>query len=115
MLTVGQTIHFRITNNAVEDYNAKIYAIGSSFEDDSKTVAVHAIVQGNKTGLIDGMNITAIVSLNNVTAPAVPTDAIVEADGKYFVFVVTDKTRRTPRRRRCRRTRTRTRKHSRSR
>ncbi|MBL0078719.1 MAG: efflux RND transporter periplasmic adaptor subunit [Bacteroidetes bacterium] len=91
MLTVGQTIHFRITNNAVEDYNAKIYAIGSLFEDDSKTVAVHAIVQGNKTGLIDGMNITAIVSLNNVTAPAVPTDAIVEADGKYFVFVVTDK------------------------
>ena len=91
MLKVGQTIHFRITNNAVEDYNAKIFAIGSSFENESKTIAAHAVVQGNKTGLIDGMNVTAIVSLNNVTIPAVPNDAIVNADGKYYVFVQTDK------------------------
>ena len=91
MLKVGQTIHFRITNNAVEDYNAKIFAIGSSFENESKTIATHAVVQGNKTGLIDGMNVTAIVSLNNVTTPAVPNDAIVNADGKYYVFVQTDK------------------------
>ena len=91
MLKVGQTIHFRITNNAVEDYNAKIFAIGSSFENESKTIAAHAVVQGSKTGLIDGMNVTAIVSLNNVTTPAVPNDAIVNADGKYYVFVQTDK------------------------
>jgi multidrug efflux pump subunit AcrA (membrane-fusion protein) len=91
MLKVGQTIHFRITNTAVEDYNAKIFAIGSSFENESKTIATHAVVQGNKTGLIDGMNVTAIVSLNNVTTPAVPNDAIVNADGKYYVFVQTDK------------------------
>ena len=37
------------------------------------------------------MNITGIVSLNNVTTPAVPTDAIVEADGKYYIFILTDK------------------------
>ena len=91
MLKVGQTIHFRITNNAVEDYNAKIFAIGSSFENESKTIAAHAVVQGSKTGLIDGMNVTAIVSLNNVTTPAVPNDAIVNADGKYYIFVQTDK------------------------
>ena len=91
MLKVGQTIHFRITNNAVEDYNAKIFAIGSSFENESKTIAAHAVVQGSKTGLIDGMNVTAIVSLNKVTTPAVPNDAIVNADGKYYIFVQTDK------------------------
>ena len=91
MLKVGQTIHFRITNNAVEDYNAKIFAIGSSFENESKTIAAHAVVQGNKTGLIDGMNVTAIVSLNNVTTSAVPNDAIVNADGKYYIFVQTNK------------------------
>ena len=91
MLKVGQTIHFRITNNAVEDYSAKIFTIGSSFENESKTIAAHAVVQGSKTGLIDGMNVTAIVSLNNVTTPAVPNDAIVNADGKYYIFVQTDK------------------------
>ncbi|MDD5151870.1 MAG: efflux RND transporter periplasmic adaptor subunit [Flavobacterium sp.] len=91
MLKVGQIIHFRITNNSGEDYNAKVYSIGAAFENDSKSIPVHATVQGNKTGLIDGMNITAIVSLNNVTTDAVPTDAIVSADGKEYIFVVTDK------------------------
>ena len=37
------------------------------------------------------MNITGIVSLSNVTTPAVPNDAIVNADGKYYIFVQTDK------------------------
>ena len=37
------------------------------------------------------MNITAIVSLNNVTTDAVPNDAIVSADGKDYIFVVTNK------------------------
>ncbi|PWA05003.1 efflux RND transporter periplasmic adaptor subunit [Flavobacterium psychrotolerans] len=91
MLKVGQIIHFRITNNSGEDYNAKVYSIGASFENDSKSIPVHATVQGNKSGLIDGMNITAIVSLNDITTNAVPNDAIVSADGKDYIFVVTNK------------------------
>lgn len=91
MLKVGQIIHFRITNNSGEDYNAKVYSIGASFENDSKSIPVHATVQGNKSGLIDGMNITAIVSLNNITTNAVPNDAIVSADSKDYIFVVTNK------------------------
>ena len=34
------------------------------------------------------MNITAIVSLNNVTTPAVPNDAIISHEGKDYIFVV---------------------------
>lgn len=91
MLKVGQIIHFRITNNSGQDYNAKVYSIGAAFENDSKSIPVHATVRGNKSGLIDGMNITAIVSLNDVTTDAIPTDAIVSADGKEYIFVVTNK------------------------
>ncbi len=91
MLKVGQVIHFTLTNNPVNEYDAKIYSIGTSFENDSKTIPIHCTVQGNKTGLIDGMNITAIVSLNNITASAVPNEAIVDAEGKSYIFVITDK------------------------
>jgi len=91
MLKVGQVIHFTLTNNPVNEYDAKIYSIGTSFENDSKTIPIHCTVQGNKSGLIDGMNITAIVSLNNVTTSAVPNEAIVDADGKSFIFIITDK------------------------
>ncbi|HRG22070.1 MAG TPA: efflux RND transporter periplasmic adaptor subunit, partial [Saprospiraceae bacterium] len=91
MLKVGQTIHFTLTNNPTTENDAIVFSIGNAFENDSKTIPVHCNVKGNKTGLIDGMNITGIVSLNNVTTPAVPTDAIVEADGKYYIFIVTNK------------------------
>jgi cobalt-zinc-cadmium efflux system membrane fusion protein len=90
-VAVGQTIHFTLTNNPETEYDATVFSIGSSFENNSKTIAVHCKVNGNKSGLIDGMNITAIVSLNNAITPAVPNDAIVNADGKYYVFVVTEK------------------------
>ena len=91
MLKVGQIIHFRITNNSGQDYNAKVYSIGAAFENDSKSIPVHATVQGNKSGLIDGMNITAIVSLDDITTSAVPMDAIVSSEGKDYIFVVTNK------------------------
>lgn len=90
-MKVGQIVHFKLTNNPETEYDAKIYSIGSSFENESKTISVHANVTGNKTGLIDGMNITGIVSLDKSTTPAIPDEAIVEADGKYYVFVQTDK------------------------
>lgn len=90
-MSVGQTIHFTLTNNPTESYSAKVFNIGSSFENESKSISVHCNVIGNKKGLIDGMNVTAIVSLNNVTTTAVLNDAIVEADGKYYIFVQTDK------------------------
>ncbi len=91
LLQVGQTIHFTLTNNPTNEYDAKVFSIGSSFENDSKTISVHCNVTGNKTGLIDGMNITGIVSLNNVTSPAVPDEAIVNAEGKDYIFIVTNK------------------------
>jgi RND family efflux transporter MFP subunit len=90
-MKVGQIVHFKLTNNPETEYDAKIYSIGSSFENESKTISVHANVTGNKEGLIDGMNITGIVSLDKSVTPAIPNEAIVEADGKYYVFVQTDK------------------------
>lgn len=85
---IGQTVHFTITNNPVDEYDATVYSIGSSFSGQSKTVAVHCRVKGNKHGLIDGMNVTGIVSLTRATTPAVPTTAVVEDSGRDYVFVV---------------------------
>ncbi|SDC07108.1 efflux RND transporter periplasmic adaptor subunit [Niabella drilacis] len=88
-LRSNQTIHFTITNNAGKEYDAEIFSIGAAFEAGSKTIPVHAKVIGDKAGLIDGMNVTALVSLDKSTVPAVPSDAIVSYQGKDFIFVVT--------------------------
>lgn len=90
-IKAGQTVNFILTNNPAITYTARVFKIGSSFENESKTIAVHCTVTGNKKGLIDGMNITGMISAENVQTPAVPNDAIVEADGKFYIFVQTDK------------------------
>ena len=84
----NQLIHFTMTNNPGKEYDAQIYSLGSSFEGESKAVSVHARVQGNKTGLIDGMNITAVISLEKSTVPAVPSEAIVTLAGQDYIFVL---------------------------
>lgn len=89
-LKVGQTIHFTLTNNPGKEYDADVYAISNTFENNTKAIAVHANVKGNKQGLIDGMNITALVSLENATVDAVPADAIVNHEGQDYIFIVTD-------------------------
>ncbi len=86
-----QTIHFNITNNPGKEYDAKIFSLGSSFEGESKAVSVHAMVEGDKTGLIDGMNVTAIISLEKALVTAVPSDAIVNFQGQDYIFIVSEK------------------------
>lgn len=83
-----QTIHFTVTNNPGKEYDAEIFSLGSSFENESKAVSVHALVKGDKTGLIDGMNITANISLDKATLPAIPTEAIVNFQGQDYIFIV---------------------------
>lgn len=82
-----QTIHFTVTNNAGKEYDAEIFSIGAAFESNTKTIPVHAKVMGNKTGLIDGMSVTASISLNKAKVAAVPTESIVSYQGQDYIFV----------------------------
>ena len=89
-LHANQTIHFTLTNNPGQEYDAQIYSIGTAFASESKTIPIHAIVKGDKTGLIEGMNITAVVSIGETVVPAVPNDAIVSYQGQDYIFVLTE-------------------------
>lgn len=85
----NQVIHFTLTNNPGKEYDAKIFSIGTAFASETKTIPIHAVVLGDKTGLIEGMNITALISIGQTVVPAVPTDAIVNSEGKDYIFVET--------------------------
>lgn len=87
----GQTIHFTLTNSPGKEYDAKITSIGTAFEGESKTVPVHAQVVGDRSGLIDGMNVTAVISLDKQTTASVPTEAIVNDKGQDFIFIMQNK------------------------
>ncbi|MES3019854.1 MAG: efflux RND transporter periplasmic adaptor subunit [Bacteroidota bacterium] len=85
----NQTIHFTLTNNPGKEYDAKIYSIGTAFANESKTIPVHSIVLGSHSELIEGMSITALISIGQRMTSAVPTDAIVSDGGKDYIFVQT--------------------------
>lgn len=84
----GQLIHFTLTNNPVKEYDAQIFSIGTAFEDGSKSIPVHARVDGDKSGLIDGMNVVALISIGESLVPAIPTEAIVNIGAEDFIFIV---------------------------
>lgn len=88
-LRTNQTIHFTLTNNPGKEYDARIFSIGTAFVNETKTIPIHAVVSGDKMGLIEGMNITALVSIGQSVLPAVPSDAIVSAQGQDYIFVET--------------------------
>lgn len=87
-LKLNQTIHFTITNNATKEYDARIFSIGSAFENNSKTIRVHASIEGDKSGLINGMNVSALISLDTSNLLAVRSDAIVTENGKDYIFIL---------------------------
>lgn len=89
-LHADQIIHFTLTNNPGREYDAKIFSIGTAFVSESKTIPIHAVVMGDKSGLIEGMNITALISIGQSVVPSVPTDAIVTYQGQDYIFVQTE-------------------------
>ena len=90
LLKTNQIIHFTLTNNPGVEYDAKIYSIGTAFVNETKTIPIHAMVEGDKTGLIEGMNITAVISLGDAVVPAVPSDAVVSLQGQDYIFIQTE-------------------------
>lgn len=91
-LHANQTIHFTLTNNPGKEYDAQIYSIGTAFASETKTIPIHAIVSGDKTGLIEGMNITAVISIGSHVVPSVPSDAIVNSQAQDYIFILTTAT-----------------------
>lgn len=89
-IKVGQEVNIALTNLPGKEYTGKIFAIGSAFQGESKSVPVHAYITGDKTGLIEGMNVTALVNITDNTVPAVPTTAIINSGGNDFIFVQTE-------------------------
>jgi RND family efflux transporter MFP subunit len=83
----GQSIEFVLTNQPGKSYTAEVFSIGTTFESETKSIAVHCVVNGDKRGLIEGMSVTAKMNLSNAEVAALPSDAFVNEDGVDYVFI----------------------------
>ncbi len=84
----GQSITFILTNQPGRSYQAEVFSIGTTFENETKAIAVHCEVNGNIKGLIEGMSVTAQLNVSDERVSALPSEAIVNHDGHDYVFLV---------------------------
>jgi len=90
LLRIGQKIHFTVSNKEEKEYTAEIFAIGKQFENETRSVHIHANIVEDKAGLIPGMYITGHLHTDKNYVKTVPNDAIVTEGAKAFIFVVDD-------------------------
>ncbi len=84
----GQTVRFILTNQDNVEIKGKIFSIGKAFENETKSVAVHADILNDKQILIPGMYVNALIDIGLNNVKALPVDAVVKADGREFIFVL---------------------------
>jgi cobalt-zinc-cadmium efflux system membrane fusion protein len=83
----GQQVYFTLTNQNNREITGKIYGVNQSFENESKAIIAHAIIeQATKSNLIQGMYVSALIDVGQQTATAVPSEAIVKTGGKEYIY-----------------------------
>ena len=84
----GQTVNFILTNQDNTEIKGKIFSIGKAFENETKSVAVHADILNDKQMLIPDMYVNALIDVGFHKVQSLPAEAIVKADGREFIFVL---------------------------
>ena len=85
-ISVGQSIEFS-TLNSNKIYQAKVHNISPVFETNPKALHIHADIESDKGSLIPGMYINGHLSVDDYNTTVVPDEAVVEEQGKYYIFI----------------------------
>ena len=85
---VGQNVDFSLTNLPEKNFEAKIYSIGSAFENETKSIPVHAeLKSGYSNDLIEGMNVTGLINIGDNVTSAVLSGAVASYSGNDYIFI----------------------------
>lgn len=84
----GQKIRFVLTNQDNTEIIGKVFNVSKSFESDTKSVAVHAEILNPTKSLIPGMYVNALIDVGTREVQALPTDAVIRADGREYIFIL---------------------------
>ncbi len=85
-LKIGQPVRLTLSNDSRE-LTAKVYLIGKEITPD-RTVRVHCHLDQEDPTLIPGMYFSALIETDNQTVNALPENAVVNFEGKDYIFVV---------------------------
>lgn len=85
-IEIGQQIRFSVLSFPEKELTAKIYQSGKSLDRD-QSVKVYAHINAGETLLMPGMAVNAFIQTEMATVSALPAEAIVSFDDKYYIFL----------------------------
>jgi|APAra7269096979_1048534.scaffolds.fasta_scaffold01039_16 cobalt-zinc-cadmium efflux system membrane fusion protein len=92
----GQKVIFTLTNQENREITGRVYGVNKSFENESKGIIVHSIIENPSAyKLIPGMYVTALISIGSEQVTALPVEAVVQSEGKSYIFVVDEEAKET--------------------
>lgn len=84
-IKIGQKVRFTLANET-DERTATVYLIGREISED-RTVRIHCHLDKEDLDLLPGMYLKAYVEAGTQSLPAIPNEAIVNFEGKDYVFV----------------------------
>lgn len=84
----GQKVIFSLTSNPDSVFEGTIFALGKSFENESKAMVVHAEITNKRGNLLPGMYVDARIVTTEERVRALPRGAIVSDGGMNYIFVL---------------------------
>tara|TARA_R110000765_G_scaffold99108_2_gene186051 strand:- start:838 stop:1983 length:1146 start_codon:yes stop_codon:yes gene_type:complete len=91
-LEIGQTVKFSLSDDNTFNRTAEVFLIGKATGSDRMTPVHCHIKQENQKGLLSGMYVKAWVESGTNKQNAIPSEAIVQYEGKDFVVLQTKET-----------------------
>ncbi len=84
----GQDIRFRIPEASTDTFEAEVHLIGTSIEE-NRTIKVHGHLKNeSENNFLTGMFVEAEIAVDNITAMALPSEAIVTVDNINYALVL---------------------------
>lgn len=83
-LKIGQKVHFTLANEN-KDRLATVFLIGREISKD-RTIQIHCHIDKKDKELLPGMYLNAVVEAGGALVPALPDEAIVDYQGRKYIF-----------------------------
>lgn len=87
-----QKLKFTIPENSGSSYNANVYLIGNKIDEENRTIKVYANIEDQSQPFLVGMFVEAEIIAEKSTKYALPVEAILEEDNKFYILVLKTKT-----------------------
>lgn len=88
-IQIGQKVRFYLANEGGKERTATVYLINKKIDPD-RSVRVHAHLDKEEPSFVPGIYLKAAIEVTNNQTTAVPDEAIVSAEGKFYIFIKDD-------------------------